>query len=1331
MTRWSFPDGQAADTTREGAMAKATEAAVLVVDVSGFTALTASLEAEHGRRAADRLSVVMDDLLGSFAEIVGAHGGAVIDVVGDSVQAMWPVSEDRPATAAAEAAAHAAQAINAFVGGAREATAAANGRHLPVRTGIAFGPLTMARVGGHQTDWDSLVWGPALLDAAQSATRAAIGAVAVQDRVAGLLRDVFEIKKHEGWCELAQQETEGAAKFAERAGNAVAIWTAELRSASLLFVRLFSIDEAASAQLEQVQRRVLLVQETIAAHGGRLDKVHADEKGIAALVTFGLPPMPIAEAAPRALAAADDLRRELTDLGIDVAIGAATGKVRAGIGNARTHHTIYGGSANLAARCMQACNDEILCDAATKTQAGDTFEFFAPQARTLKGLGDTLAIFGVGNTRSRGARTRVLDTTPIAGRREEIRRIETFLLDPASPRIMLLDGGIGTGKSRLASYAATAAAQHGYAVSNIRAGALANRTPLFAWRDLASLLLRDWARGQNIRIGEALTELTQAGGENPALSVLVHPLFGLELSEAAANAVSDPVGRPRLARRLQAMVLAQLMGGSKRLLIVEDSQWLDEASALLAADLHTLKPELRLLLAGRAPLGPVRTALVEALGADALTEQTAGPLDNGGVAELVTSLSRAVEPAHPVVRWLQSRTGGNPLFITELLRALPPDTLRAGLVSPGAWRDAEIQFQTLDLPQTIEDAAVARLGAQSLERLSLLKAASVLGGGFDREALKAMDLPISDAALDGELDALVRDGLLVAETNGPARSWRFEHDLMRDTVYASLPDRMRIDLHRKAVEHLEAMPVARRRDASAQIAHHWQQAGEPHRALKPLRRAGLIAKNAGAFTDAISFLQSTIAIAGSSEAAKASLGPLCLAQLNFDLCSAYHLVGDYHKATGPGLACLAGLWPGAPKSPFGWGAMAAREAVLLWLTIRLPGVFGRDRRSLRLRATDRLRCETANRLSDCYYFMEGSLPPLALSLYGVRAAERSGDLSVAAAPYAFLAYAAGLMGLQRISKFCSERTIADCQKKNNLYGLRRANGGPLLLAVSLGRWAEAEPLIAASMAFNKNHVSDSNHGMALSVAGQFQRWTGDLARSRETFQELGEFGRVISDDQFVGWSHMGLGRLALCEGDPAAAEAAFDKGLVIFNRMAEVQSLFIFETLRAAALLRQGRYDDVAGLADALLERAEKTPLQFSSGDAHGALVEVMNGLLAHNGNAGGVDYTAKARRALKRARQFAALFPIGKPIVALHEGQLASLSGKPREAAKAWRRGLKIAEALPMKYEAALLHGALAALPITPKEAQTVHASRAAELLAACGAGGLPPLPIEPKERT
>jgi hypothetical protein len=122
-----------------------------------------------------------------------------------------------------------------------------------------------------------------------------------------------------------------------------------------------------------------------------------------------------------------------------------------------------------------------------------------------------------------------------------------------------------------------------------------------------------------------------------------------------------------------------------------------------------------------------------------------------------------------------------------------------------------------------------------------------------------------------------------------------------------------------------------------------------------------------------------------------------------------------------------------------------------------------------------------------------------------------------------------------------------------------------------------------------------------------------------------------------------------------------------------------------------------------------------------------MNGLLAQFGD----GHRARALRARKRADQFARLFPLGRPIMALHDGQLTCLLGKPRQAGAIWTRGLKLAETMPENYEAARLHAALAVLPTLSDGVRATHRARALELAIECGAGGLPALPIDPLPRS
>ena len=1284
---------------------------MLVVDVSGFTVLTAELEAQHGRRGADRLATLMDTLLGALADIAERHCGTIVDIVGDSLQIIWATGPSDDLESTSMQAADAALAMLAHAESAGEEA----GTRLLIRAGMAAGTLIRADVGGHEGQHDRLLWGPAFIEAALMTAAAEPATAAVSPAMRPLIDAHFEGRQRDGWWQLGLADHRGvqACVIGHVPLDMGMGWGAELRSATILFVRLFRAEALSRLALDDVNTAVRMVQEAAARHGGLLDKVHVDEKGMSAVLGFGIPPAPVSAAAVRALAAAVDLRSEIRDRGSDAAIGVATGKLRAGIGgaNAAVHHTIYGGAANLAARCMQAAHDEILTDAQTRREAGDSFEYFLPEARALKGIAPDTQLFGVGNARRRQVEASLDDATPIAGRAGEMALLEAFLATEGD-RLLLLEGEVGVGKSRLVAHAAGAAAGAGHAVHVARAGPLGSRTPLFAWRDTAAQLLADWGGTRGLRLDAALAELSDEAGADPALASLANPLFGRTLAESPALAQVEHDARPRLARQVQLRLMQHLLGPGALLLVLEDAHWLDDASALLAADLLAALPRARAIVAGRTPLGAAAKLLPTAC--QRLVVQ---PLDRAGTAQFARQSVAGVKPTHPIVDWLHARARGNPLFTRELLAAIPPALLASGLVSPGAWRDAEADLRKIDLPGSIEDAAIARLGSQPFERLGLLKAASVLGGAFDVAAIGALDVPVPAARLVAELDALAAEGLLVRE-GGDTPRWRFAQALVMSTVYESLPERTRSFLHRRAVEHLERQPPKQARAMSAEIAHHWHQAGVPERALQPLRRAGQAATAAGAYGDALQFFERAIAIA---QGKPGLISPHRRAQLHLELANAQMSIGENDKALGPALQSLDGLWRGTPKGKAGWTAMALREAALLAATVLLPRFRARERTSIRSRTENRLRCEAATRASDLYFLLEGSpVQPVALSLFAARAAERTGDLSIAARPYGLVGYIAGIAKLERISRFCLDRASVDCEARQDYNGLHRVHGAKAMLATSLGRWKEGRPFVEASVALNGKDPSERNAGMALSIAAMFELWQGNFAASRTHAAALQMLGQSLQDDQFLMWAELHHGRIDWQAGDIAGAVARIEAGLRLLSRCNEAQTIFTLDALLAQYRMALGVSDGVAERAEALVQAQERAPTQFASVDAFGATADIIMQLLA----AGDRRMAPLAERAVRRLRKYADIFPIARPLARLHEGQLLALNGRMAAARKRWLLGVQQAHALGMPWDEARLHAALAA-----SGAAGLHAADAQRLLASIGAGPLPPLPITPKD--
>jgi len=76
--------------------ADAFPAALLLVDITGFTALT-DAAVHAGAAGTERLARSLNAFFARIIEIVADHGGDVAKIAGDALLPMWPaVHEDRP-----------------------------------------------------------------------------------------------------------------------------------------------------------------------------------------------------------------------------------------------------------------------------------------------------------------------------------------------------------------------------------------------------------------------------------------------------------------------------------------------------------------------------------------------------------------------------------------------------------------------------------------------------------------------------------------------------------------------------------------------------------------------------------------------------------------------------------------------------------------------------------------------------------------------------------------------------------------------------------------------------------------------------------------------------------------------------------------------------------------------------------------------------------------------------------------------------------------------------------------------------------------------------------
>ena len=218
------------------------------------------------------------------------------------------------------------------------------------------------------------------------------------------------------------------------------------------------------------------------------------------------------------------------------------------------------------------------------------------------------------------------------------------------------------------------------------------------------------------------------------------------------------------------------------------------------------------------------------------------------------SVSSLDIPAHDL-RTLYRVTGGNPYFLTEMLRLLVAEGTISHHRTPekvSAWQWHGIK--DLHLPETIVMAARAKLDRLSAEVREIAEHAAVIGDEFRVETLSLM-AGREDEEIERLLDEGVRRGVLSERGLSAGEDCRFYHTILRRVLYDELSPRQRERLHARAARALEIV-YAREADRIAEAASvHWEVAGDPRRTFEWSIRAWSAASSRWHWNEALTSIE--------------------------------------------------------------------------------------------------------------------------------------------------------------------------------------------------------------------------------------------------------------------------------------------------------------------------------------------------------------------------------------------------------------------------------------------------------------------------------------------
>jgi DNA-binding winged helix-turn-helix (wHTH) protein len=231
-------------------------------------------------------------------------------------------------------------------------------------------------------------------------------------------------------------------------------------------------------------------------------------------------------------------------------------------------------------------------------------------------------------------------------------------------------------------------------------------------------------------------------------------------------------------------------------MIFDDVHWADEASLRL---LQFFAREVRsapILLVGTyrdASLpGDARARLLGSLLRE--SSSVSIPLRGMGLDEIhrMVEVTTGVPPSAALTRSLSERSGGNPLYLHQLLKT---EWAEHALTTT-----AHELTSSMDLQQGLIESICRHLDSLSEGARELLTQAAVLGREFQLPQLSIVS-DVSPEVLSDRLDEAARVRVLIRSKDG---SYRFAHVLVRDVLYKKLSTAQRSARHRDIGEKLLA-----------------------------------------------------------------------------------------------------------------------------------------------------------------------------------------------------------------------------------------------------------------------------------------------------------------------------------------------------------------------------------------------------------------------------------------------------------------------------------------------------------------------------------------------
>jgi tetratricopeptide (TPR) repeat protein len=424
---------------------------------------------------------------------------------------------------------------------------------------------------------------------------------------------------------------------------------------------------------------------------------------------------------------------------------------------------------------------------------------------------------------------------------------------------MTISGGTGIGKTRL--IAEVLQRCPGLDTLTLQGEPYASDNPYWAFRDPMRRLL-GVARADHFEMTGSLDAAVRRDAPDQAWSLpLLGDVLQIQMPDNEVTETIDPQFRPERTADVMVQLLERIHTGPFAV-IVEDGQWLDQASLALLERIG--------VAAESRPWTVIVTARTETGRFGAVgTSLRLRPLPDETVRQIVIEVTAAAPLRPHELDAVVARSGGNPLFVSEIL---------------GVVRETGSVDQ---LPETLDAVVSTQIDTLPPLTRQILRYSAVLGSSFRRAVLDQILEP-EDIEMD---DATERGLRRFLDADGPDRL-RFKHAVVHDVAYQGLSFRRRRELHARAGSVIEKAAGAEPDDVAEVLATHFSLAADYEKVWRYAPVAADRAKRAYANAEAATQYRRALEAAGHVDLAHSS----DLARLWAELGEVQELAGQFEAA---------------------------------------------------------------------------------------------------------------------------------------------------------------------------------------------------------------------------------------------------------------------------------------------------------------------------------------------------------------------------------------------------------------------------------------------------